>query len=106
MLCARIPGSCPWKSKSSPTAGENNRQCVDPPKWNIPSWSPFFTRCPSYTVISQVETSAIPTGSTHTSPIEGLSASMKITARVATSVMYACDSFPPEGSYPSAGLCE
>jgi len=87
MLRARSPGFWPWKSNSRLTRGPNNRQCVDPPKWNMPSWSPFFTRCPSYTVISQVETSVMPTGSTHTSPINGLSASMKIIARVATWVM-------------------
>lgn len=39
------------------------------------------------TVISHVETSAMPTARKHMSPISGLSASMNITARVASSVM-------------------
>jgi hypothetical protein len=41
----------------------------------------------AYTVISHVDTSAMPTARKHMSPISGLSASMNITARVASSVM-------------------
>ena len=93
MFFALSPGFCPCISKSSFTCGPNIRQCVEPPKWNIPSWSPFLTRCPSMTVIWQDEISVIPTGITHISPIAGLSASININALVASSVINPCDSF-------------
>ena len=34
------PRVWPWKSNSSLTPGRNNRQWVEPPKWNMPSGSP------------------------------------------------------------------
>ncbi|MNP81392.1 hypothetical protein D3C76_1797310 [compost metagenome] len=52
--------------------------------------------------MSQLDTSAIPTGTTHIRPILGLSASMKISARVATEVRKGCELLGALGSAPSA----
>lgn len=43
----------------------------------------------------------MPTGTTHISPMSGLSASMKISARVATAVRNAWELLGAEGSGPS-----
>ena len=63
--------------------GRNSIQYVDPPKWNMPSSSPFLTLCPASTMISHVETSTSPTAMMHIKPISRLSASMNMTARAA-----------------------
>jgi hypothetical protein len=73
---------------------------VEPPKWNMPSCSPFAIRCPGCTVTSQLDTSAMPTGTTHIRPILGLSASMKMSARVATAVRKGWDWFRGAGVGP------
>jgi hypothetical protein len=47
MLLDLSPGVWPCRSNSRLTPGRNSRQWVEPPKWNMPSWLPFFTRWPS-----------------------------------------------------------
>lgn len=40
MLVLSSPGFWPRRSKVSRTPGQKVRQCADPSKWNLPSWSP------------------------------------------------------------------
>lgn len=62
---------------------------------------PLLHPIPACTVISQLDTSAIPTGTTHIRPILGLSASMKMSARVATEVRNGWELLGALGSAPA-----
>ena len=87
------------------------RQWVEPPKWNIPISSPFFTvgfgsrsLGMRSRLISQVDTSAIPTATNHISPIAEFVAWINIRARAATWQMYPCDLSGEASSSPASSV--
>jgi hypothetical protein len=70
-------------------------------KTTYPSSSPFLRYCPSLTVVSHVDTSVIPMPRKAIKPIFGLSASMKMIARVATADRYSWLTVSPSSGDPS-----
>ena len=51
--------------------GPNTRQWLEPPKWNMPISSPLVMLSPTWTVNSQLETSAMPMNTIAMSPMVG-----------------------------------